>query len=180
MSDQETGELLVATDGHEGAAAHQGSFMGLACAVGEQAPAQWQALVLADWSGERNSEEARKTLVRGASFWLQALNEGQLGYALLLGDDDVPLEARTAALGQWCQGFLFGLAQGGIQDYAALPGDVGEFVDDLLAISRAVADGDTNEDERAYFEICEYVRVGTQLAFDELAALHARPAGGTH
>ncbi|MDH3589591.1 MAG: UPF0149 family protein, partial [Gammaproteobacteria bacterium] len=71
----------------------------------------------------------------------------------------------------WCQGFLFGLTVGGIEAGRALPGDVAEVVGDFSRVSEAVHSGEAEEeDEQSYVELCEYVRVGAQLVFEELAA----------
>ena len=95
----------------------------------------------------------------------------------LLPSDAQSLESRTAALAQWCQGFLYGLGSGSIPDVGGLPGDVGEIVRDLTEITRAgVDDGDGEEsNEGAYAELVEFVRVGVQLLFEELAPVRHSP-----
>ncbi|MBV8975363.1 MAG: UPF0149 family protein, partial [Sinobacteraceae bacterium] len=79
---------------------------------------------------------------------------------------------------QWCQGFLYGLGAGAITDATVLPGDVGEIVRDLTEISRAGVDAsqEAESNEAAYTELVEFVRVGVQLLFEELAALRYPPA----
>jgi uncharacterized protein YgfB (UPF0149 family) len=83
---------------------------------------------------------------------------------------DQPLAARTTALGQWCQGFLYGLGSSRIPDPEALPEQIGEIVRDLSAITQvAVDEGESEEtNESSYTELVEFVRVGAQLLFDEL------------
>jgi uncharacterized protein YgfB (UPF0149 family) len=95
----------------------------------------------------------------------------------LLPDDGAALDARTVALAQWCQGFLYGLGGGAIRDINALPGQVGEIVRDLAEITRAGADADDNEEanESAYVELVEFVRIAVQLVFEELSPLRDRP-----
>ena len=96
---------------------------------------------------------------------------------LLLPADEQPIDVRTAALAQWCQGFLYGLGAGSVADASDLPGDVGEIVRDLGEISRAGVDATQDEEsnEAAYTELVEFVRVGVQLLFEELAALRQPP-----
>ena len=96
------------------------------------------------------------------------LDAGELAFSLILASDDEPLAERADTLAQWCQGYLVGLAMAGIKDHNALPGDVPEFVNDLLKISQVTADSDGNDDETAFYELSEYIRVGVQLVFDEL------------
>ncbi len=61
-------------------------------------------------------------------------------FDLLLPEDEEPIDARTAALAQWCQGFLYGLGTSVIQDASGLPGDIGEIVRDLTEITRVAVD----------------------------------------
>jgi hypothetical protein len=98
------------------------------------------------------------------------LERGMSEFRLLLPAEDAGLEALTAALTSWCRGYLLGLAEGGIGDPRSLPGDSGEILRDLLAISEAEVDGGTGveEQERALSELEEYIRVGVQLVYEEL------------
>jgi uncharacterized protein YgfB (UPF0149 family) len=102
-----------------------------------------------------------------------ALIQPDMEFELLLPGDEQPIEVRTTALAQWCQGFLYGLGAGGITDVTDLPGDAGEVVRDFAEISRAGVDATQEEEsnEAAYAELVEFVRVGVQLLFEELAAL---------
>lgn len=96
------------------------------------------------------------------------LEDEEYGFRLWLPDDSEPLEERTEALARWCTGLLAGLAsEGNIQ---ALSGESAEAVRDLEQIARAGLsagpedDKDAREDEeRAYTEITEYVRVVTMM-----------------
>lgn len=99
----------------------------------------------------------------------------ELKFAPLLPGDDVPLAARVAALGEWCEGFLFGLGLAG--DAAAHGGsEVREVVEDFAQIARAGLEDEAGSeaDEVAYAELVEYLRAGTQLVHDSLADAPAR------
>ena len=52
-----------------------------------------------------------------------------------------------------------------------------DIIKDMLQMTRAMVedDGDDESDEEAYAELVEYLRVATQLAYEELADLR-RPA----
>jgi uncharacterized protein len=93
-----------------------------------------------------------------------------LAFDLLLPEEEQPIDARTAALAQWCQGFLYGLGSRVIQDASRLPGDAGEVVRDLREITRVgIDDSDSVEsNESAFTELVEFVRVGVQLVFAQL------------
>jgi len=88
-------------------------------------------------------------------------------------------------LGVWCQGFVYGLAVGGVKEETELPEDSKELIKDILEISRAgyIADDeaeistdvedDNEEDEIAFMEVSEYVRMGTLLIYEELQPLQS-------
>jgi uncharacterized protein len=106
-----------------------------------------------------------------------ALLQPDMELTLLLPSDEEPLAARTSALAQWCQGFLYGLGAGGIPDVTRLEGDAGEVVRDFAEISRADVgtEHDEESNESAYGELVEFVRVGVQLVFEELGATRQGP-----
>lgn len=92
------------------------------------------------------------------------LEDEEMGFRLWLPNDREPLEERTEALARWCTGLLAGLASQG--DLDSLSGEAGEAVRDLEQIARAglsvggEADNEAmEEEERAFAEVSEYVRV---------------------
>jgi uncharacterized protein YgfB (UPF0149 family) len=94
---------------------------------------------------------------------VRQMEDEELGFTLWLPEDEEPLEERTIALGQWCSGFLAGLAAGG--QLEALSAEATEAIEDLQQIARAEISAPTaektelEEDEVAFTEIVEYVRV---------------------
>jgi uncharacterized protein YgfB (UPF0149 family) len=109
----------------------------------------------------------------------QSLSGDAFDFDLLLPGDDCELTERTESLAHWCQGFLFGLTVGGIEAGQALPGDAAEIVSDFARLAEAEHVGAaTEEDERNYTELCEYVRAGTQLVYEEFAPV--RKQSGSH
>ena len=158
----------------EAAEAH-GTLCGALCA---QAPLRFEAWLeelLED--GEGQSEQTRDVLLTVFRQTSEHLSGNGMQFAPLLPDDDEPLVGRTSALAHWCEGFLYGLGAGGLTSLDALPGEVGEVVRDFSEISRAGGgDGEATEtDEQAYAELVEYIRVGVQLVYDELAPLRSAP-----
>lgn len=104
------------------------------------------------------------------------LAERQSEFEPLLPDDTRPTGERAEALANWCEGFLHGLVSGPHSEQvkerlAREP--VSEIIKDMLQITRAAADGEaaSEETEKAYAELVEYVRVAVQLAYEELAAV---------
>jgi uncharacterized protein YgfB (UPF0149 family) len=107
------------------------------------------------------------------------INDATGDFKLLLPDDDDSLPERVEAISAWCQGFIYGLAAGGIQQGSELPEDTEELLKDMVEISRAGHDVDDggddaaneDEDEVALMEIEEYVRMGVLLIYEELQPL---------
>jgi uncharacterized protein YgfB (UPF0149 family) len=102
---------------------------------------------------------------------VQQLADEDMGFALWLPRDREPLEERTIALAQWCSGFLAGLASPG--QLEGLSEEALEAIGDLQEIARAVISappgesGESEEDEQAYAEIVEYVRVVALMMREE-------------
>ena len=63
---------------------------------------------------------------------------------------------------------------GGIKDFKSLPDDLPELLQDMVEISRASSyeAGEGEEDQEAYMELVEYIRMGALLAWVELRHLH--------
>jgi len=91
-------------------------------------------------------------------------------FQLFLPDDNSGLFSRVEALSNWCQGFLFGLSQGGLTDPEGLPGELPEIVKDIVEISRAESYelDDDAQDEKDFMELVEFVRVAIQLFISEM------------
>lgn len=121
---------------------------------------------------------------------LQQLADMEMGFSLWLPDDDQPLYERTDALAQWCTGFLAGLGLGG--ELPVLSEEATEALDDIRQIARAAypqvgmtdadreqiieretefdkdPDEEEEDDENAFMEIVEYVRVVTLMLCEEM------------
>jgi hypothetical protein len=144
---------------------------GIICATGNSAPETWLEHLLG--GGNTLSADARTAREKLEALYtcsLSHLNDTQLGLVLLLPDDSVPLPLRSRALGEWCQGYLYGLAMGGVREDAGMPGHVPEIMHDLYEISHVRSEyaADENAEEAAYFEISEYVRMCVLLCHEEL------------
>ena len=102
----------------------------------------------------------------------QGLNDDNLAFELLLPVDEAPLTDRSTALGGWTQGFLLGIGTNIDTSKNALKDasdDVNEVVQDFAQICKMAEDIEENEEnEAAYFEIYEYVRISAVMCFSEL------------
>jgi uncharacterized protein len=152
----------------EAAEAH-GTLAGCLCAAAGYRFEDWLREILPEGQASAPATGALQELFGATS---DALLQPDMEFELLLPSDEQPLAERTAALAQWCQGFLYGLGAGVIPDASELKGDVGEIVRDFIEITRAEVDElrSEQENEAAYAELVEFVRVGVQLLFEELAS----------
>jgi uncharacterized protein len=167
---------LRAADADSGAAESHGVICGIICAAGTPHPSIWlDHLLGAGNTGSAMAQSAHLLLTELYSESLLHLNDGDLGLVLLLPEDEAPLSLRSQALGEWCQGFLYGLALGGVREDGAPKGDVGEIMQDFYEISNTRFEHElTDEDEEsAYAEIVEYVRMSVLLCHEELRPLQA-------
>ena len=86
----------------------------------------------------------------------------------LLPEDNEPIASRTQALSLWCQGFLFGLSVSGLKTLDALSEASREIVEDFSSIAQLEEQFEEGENEEsAYMELVEYLRIGTFTLIDE-------------
>ena len=151
----------------EPAEAH-GTLAGSLCTAVTYRFEDWLLEILPD--GRAQAAAAAEALREVYARTAQALVGIDVAFDLLLPEDEQPIDTRTAALAQWCQGFLYGLGSRVIQDASRLPGNAGEVVRDLSEITRVGIDADDSleSNESAFTELVEFVRVGVQLVFAEL------------
>ena len=174
----ELDDALQAAGAECGAAESHGLICGMICAAGSAPRRGWLEHLLGE--GNTLSAAAQTAADRLATLYagtLLKLNDGDLDLVLLLPDDELPLGMRSQALGQWCQGFLYGLALGGVRDDSRKPGNVAEIMHDFFEISNTRYDYETSEEteEAAYQEIVEYVRMSALLCHEELQPVQAAP-----
>jgi uncharacterized protein YgfB (UPF0149 family) len=98
----------------------------------------------------------------------RAYRNDDFDFPLLLPNDDQPLAQRSTALSDWCGGFVMGLLETGLRDFAALPGDAAEVANDIVSISQMDSSGDEGGSESDLMQLQEYVRVGVQIIYDNL------------
>lgn len=158
------------------AAEYHGALCGALCV---KTPAEVDPLAVLDRVDPAADDFEAIAFVRGLRDSVAAvLADADSGIALLLPEDEVSLVLRARALGTWCEGFLFGLASLPGLNLKQATAEVQEIVADITEFTRATyadGDGDAEIEEEAYAELVEYVRVGLQLIFMELAP-RARPA----
>lgn len=163
------------------AAQAHGLLTGRLAILGPPAGPEWLLQVL-DGVEEGNAyrTECQKLMdtLYQATFW--QLSDRLSEFELLLPGDGDDVGLRTEALGHWSEGFLHGLVSSRHGDalrkrLAAEP--LSDIIKDILQITRAGLDeeSDQEENEAAFVELSEYLRVAAQLCYEELADLRNAP-----
>jgi len=177
--------LLFNVDAALGAVESHGVLCGMLCAQGSTDASQWMLHVLGEHEeSSKVLQQAGEKLLQIHQASVEQMNNSDVRFELMLPDDDEPLETRVEALGVWCQGFVYGLAAGGVRQDTELPEDSKELINDILEISRAgyviddeaeldADDENGDDDEIAYMEVTEYVRMGVLLIYEELQPLQS-------
>lgn len=157
---------LKQTPGKFNASQVHGLFCALLCTNSSKDNSQWQKIVMCDEKNQK-SQDILQELYENS---YHQMSEFSFEFALLLPNDTKDINTRTEALGLWCQGFLAGLKQSHIRITHREPGEVTDALNDLTEIAQ-VTYGDipaSEEEETAYFELVEYVRLAILMIFHEL------------
>jgi uncharacterized protein YgfB (UPF0149 family) len=156
-----------------------GQVHGLLCGrlavTGADGATNWFAQILEETDPDNPLRGECEAVLDGLfqATWGQ-LVERQSEFTLLLPDDEESATQRAEAMGQWCEGFLHGLVSEKHSEdlkkrLAAEP--LADIIKDMLQITRAAsADAEDEEgEEGALAELVEYLRIATQLTYEELA-----------
>jgi uncharacterized protein YgfB (UPF0149 family) len=163
----EIADLLMAAKSSFHPAEVHGFFCGYITGTSAKMNTHLEKLVL----GTHKNPEDRELLQQLYEMSYHQMSEFSFEFTLLLPDDDSDINARTEALGLWCQGFLTGLQQANIPIQNREESDVTETINDLIEIAQVNygdIDNDSDEDETAYFELVEYVRLSVLSIFQGL------------
>lgn len=162
----------------ESAAEIHGIFTGLICRDAFAPTQKWvQALELEGTASDTRFQTVRQQLDDMWIYVQQSLNHIETEFEPMLPGDEEPLGERSAELGAWSQGFLYGfsLQDEEKEEEEEISQIVTEILQDVVEISQVASeiDGDDIEslegNEAAYIELIEYLRVSIQLVFEEMA-----------
>jgi len=104
---------------------------------------------------------------------LERLQAAEFAFCLFLPEDEQALRLRTEALGTWCKGLVYGLGVSGFDAEKFENPLVQEAMQDLIQIihleveDTATDEQAAQEQERAYFELVEYLRMVVVLLYTE-------------
>lgn len=165
------------------AAEAHGTLVGSLCAT-SCSLTDWLAEILPEGHAGGAAGDSLRAVFESTS---GALLEGQLAFTPLLPPDDAPIGDRALALGEWCQGFLYGLGTGvAVPEASSLPGEAAEVLRDMTEITHVDVDpeDDPESSEEAYAELVEFVRAGVQLLYEQLQPMREprepEPRGTLH
>lgn len=110
-----------------------------------------------------------KVLFEGA--W-NGLKDTHYGLKLYLPCDEFPLYLRTLAISQWCRGFMFGLGLMGFDSRMLSNSLISEALQDISQIVNIQIHPNENSEEceRDFFELVEYLRMATLLIYSEMSS----------
>ncbi len=98
------------------------------------------------------------------------LFSGEYGITLCLPDDETAFAARAAALSAWCKGFMYGLGIAGKPEVLNTE-DIQDALSDLSEmIDLDYDEQDELQNEAAFVELIEYVRLVPVMIFQNQAA----------
>jgi uncharacterized protein YgfB (UPF0149 family) len=160
----------------EPAEAH-GTLAGALCSSSDYGLLEWLHEILPDDSPEEDALQS-SVLQNVYNTMVSTLAGNEADFTPLLPDDESPLSERADALSLWCQGFLYGLGSGPASDPAKVSTEAGEIIRDLTEITHVgvEAEEQNEENEVAFAEVVEFVRVGVQILFVEFAPARGQEA----
>lgn len=159
-------EALIATQSPFLASEAHGLLCGVICVMPDSMQRRWEQLVLGPEKDAHSIDVIQQVYISS----YQQICEFSFEFILVLPSDNLDINLRTEALGLWCQGFLTGLNQGQSPIEQTPNEEIQEALNDLAEIAQ-VTFGDipsTSEDETAYFELEEYVRLVVLMIYHEL------------
>lgn len=161
-------DALRTIDSDTEAAESHGILCGMVCSSGRADVNVWIQQLLDTANMEMSDPLANESIEQFTQLYqdtVEQLNDVEMGFRLLLPEEDEDLLDSVRALSEWCNGFLLGFGLGANRADDKLPDEVKELLTDFVEITRVDAE-DTNEDDQdmgSFIEIMEYVRVGVIL-----------------
>lgn len=159
-------EALQNTESPLQASEVHGLICGILCATSGKENNQWEKLVV----GPKKSKSSQARLQQLYDATREELHAFSFEFTLLLPNDETGIDERAEALGLFCEGFLTGLKQSGAKMEGQTSDEVADAIHDLTEISQVKYDdiSGSEEDENAFFELAEYVRLVVLMIFHEL------------
>lgn len=178
---QKVNDIFKLSEGLPSPAEAHGLICGFICAGNKLDGKSWLDPMLAFLPKNIDLLTAYRTILLElyelSSIKLQSF---EFDFELLIPDDDEPLQSRAEALSHWCQGFIIALNRMGISEADMVTVDAKEALNHIFEISNldhAMIEV-TEQDEQAYAEVVEYVRMAVLVVYSEIAVEQEK--GGSH
>lgn len=158
----ELSKALSETTSKMHASQAQGFMCGVLC--GHVEHNAWMSLVTGDEKPAKN-----ETLQATYDVTAKQLKDFSFELAMILPGENAALPERAEALTLWCQGLLTGLKLAGIPIVDREPSEITEAIDDIIEIAKMDYDEvvPSEEDEEAYTELVEFVRMAVILIYQD-------------
>jgi uncharacterized protein YgfB (UPF0149 family) len=146
-----------------------GLLCGFVCVTHEELNTTWEKQLL----GAEYNPQIGLILQQLYAVSSQQISEFSFDFALLLPTEKTDINLRTEALGLWCQGFLTGLQKTGFPIENRQPGELTDAINDIIEIAQVSFEEitPTDDDETAYFELADYVRLVVLMVYHEVNSL---------
>ncbi len=147
-----------------------GLICGFICAdPDKQDDDRWEKLI----TGAKKNRTLHELLQQLYEISYHQISEFSFEFSLLLPDDSIDITVRSEALGLWCQGFLTGLQHTGFSIEKHASETLTDALNDIIEIAQVNYDetSSSEEDENAYFELEEHVRLIVLMVYQE----HSNP-----
>jgi uncharacterized protein YgfB (UPF0149 family) len=165
LSYQDLQEIVVNNDFSGSIAEFHGILSGLLCIKNDTDYKAWMENALGE-AKHGLSDSERHQFLELYETTRRQLQEFDCTFQLFLPDDDCSLDERAEALREWSEGFLLGMGyQANQYDWSE---EVKDILNDFIEISRLDTDTSGEEDEVAYTELTEYVRICVQVIHTEI------------
>ena len=171
MDYQELNNLLVDANTGSTASECHGYICGFLCTSGFLKKDEFLGFLNTEFTDSDSLEVCYSKITSLADEINNELASDEFTLALLLPGDDSTLVERSEAFVRWCEGFLSGLVGGGLTEFDLLSVESREVIQDMYKFCRLDIDDirSAGEDEEvAFMELTEYVRVGVILLHEEL------------
>jgi len=173
-------QLLIKIDADVSAATIHGIWCGRLAAGDQFTSSDWwiftQRLLGEEVVYEDNMVAAFKAVAKFAD---QHLQSDSFEFEPWLPADNSDCSDRLAALAEWCQGFIEGLISVLGKRLAATSEDTREVVKDLLDIGEVDSTvSGTEEDEKQFRELAEYVKVAALNVWHDIAGQSDKKEAG--
>ncbi len=165
-----------------------GLLCGLLCAQPTaMAKKAWLIELLEAANIDSSAVANRASDIKMLDNWFNAvvdtLHASELTFETVGPADSAPLPLRLRALGDFCAGFTYGVGLGTAgRGNKTLPPDTRELIEDFNAIDSNAGDSVSSakqaqdDEENAFMELQEYVRVGVLLIHEEFKPVSAGEA----